>query len=135
MRFDLGGRSVEAEMGIAAMMIYEQEFGRDIIQDLFGVINISTKSKPAIQDVEDTDEVLNTAARIIEDDTVLYDFTTTNWTAVVRALWASIKAVDNSIPPFKIWSLSVGDIDLFIISREIIDAASGAFFRPAASEI
>ena len=66
-----GKGGCECTFSIATLVAYEQEFGRDMIQDVLGRV--------AVRD---------------EDGTTVVDFRDTNWTATTRALWAAIKTAN-----------------------------------------
>ena len=115
MLIDYGRGEEECAIGVAAMMVYEQQFRSDIIQDLFGLATI--RRKP-------------------EDEDVVFavDYRTTNWTAVVKALWAGLKAADDEYPGYWEWSMGLGAIDLNDLASKIVPEAYGQFFRAGAGD-
>lgn len=115
MLIDYGKGEKEAILSVETMTVYEQEFGRDIIQDLFG--RVVVRKEQHEEDVE-----------------FAVDYRDTNWTAIVRVLWAALKTADGSTPSYKEWSKSVGNIDLNAIGRPILDEAWKMFFRAGASD-
>lgn len=110
MVIDYGEGEAEALMGVQTMTVYEQEFGRDIIQDLFG------RAVVRRQEVED-------------DVEFAVDYRDVNWTALVRVLWAAIRTADPETPPFAVWSARVGSLDLNAVNDALYPAAIGAFFH------
>lgn len=115
MLIDYGKGEEECALGVTAMMVYEQQFRSDIIQDLFGLAAIR---------------------RSPEDEDIVFavDYRTTNWTAVVKALWAGLKAADDGCPGYREWSAGLGAIDLNRLAEEIIPEAYGKFFRAGAGD-
>lgn len=115
MLIDYGIGPKECRFGVNAMCIYEQEFHADIIQDLFGKIDV--------KDDQSEDGVLFSV-----------DYRQTNWTNCVKALWAGLKNADERTPPWKEWSRSTEGIDLNEISNKVIHEAWRMFFRAGASD-
>lgn len=113
MLIDYGRGEEEAVIGVATMMVYEQQFRSDIIQDLFG--RSVLRRKP-------------------DDDDVLFevDYRDVNWTALVRVLWAALKTADDSFPSFREWSMGLGPVDLNDLASKLIPEAYGQFFRAGA---
>lgn len=114
MKIDYGQGEKEIVLSVYTMMLYEQEFGSDIIKDLFG---------RAVLRKEDDEDVV-----------FAVDYRDTNWTAVVKVLWASLKAADDSVASFKQWQKDLGAIDLNATSNAIIAEAWRVFFRAGASD-
>lgn len=113
MKFEVeynGGVHIAAA-GLRALDIYEQEFGRDLIKDVYGVMEF-TKA-----DVTPDDEVL-----------VTLDFRKVNWTALVRAAWACLKNEDDSIPPYKRWIAEASGLNLNELNTKAAPAFEDAFF-------
>lgn len=111
MQFSIDGKQVEAQASVLTLVLYEQEFGKDLIKDLFG--------KTSLDDAE--------------QDGSYIDFTLNNWTAIPRVLWAMCKTVDESVPRYREWAKGITGIDMFSLNQEIADAVVDAFFRPAAA--
>lgn len=115
MRIDYGQGEQEAVLSIHTMMLYEQEFGRDIIQDLFG--------KAKVRKDEEEEDVLFSV-----------DYRDTNWTSAVRVLWAALKTADDSLPPFSEWERSLGAVNLHVVAHALMQEALRQFFRTGASD-
>lgn len=111
MIIDYGRGPEECRVGLKAMSAYEQEFGRDIIQDLFGRV--------VVRGPEEEDEGV----------VVAVDYRDTNWTALVRVLWASLRAADESVPPYPVWADGIDSLDLNAVSDAIVPEAIRAFFH------
>lgn len=103
---EIDGEKRQAIASVLTLTLYEQEFGKGLIEDLFGKVKASTK----------------------EDDVVL-DFTTTDWTAMMRALWACLKTADDSVPCFAQWQREATGLSVFDVSALLNREFSGAFFR------
>lgn len=114
MLIDYGRGEEEAVISVATMMVYEQQFHSDIIQDLFG--------RSVIRRKDDSEDIL-----------LEVDYRDVNWTALVRVLWAALKTADETYPSFREWSLSLGPIDLNDLSAKLIPEAYGQFFRAGAA--
>ncbi|WP_288070768.1 hypothetical protein [Adlercreutzia caecimuris] len=111
MLLDYGRGPEECRMGLKAMSAYEQEFGRDIIQDLFGRVTVREP---------EPDE---------EGVVASVDYRDTNWTALVRALWASRRAADESVPPYAVWADGIDALDLNAVSDALMPEAVRTFFH------
>jgi hypothetical protein len=112
MKITIGDDEAEAIFGVGTLAAYEEEFGRDLIQDLFGKVR-----------VEDPDK---------QGDDVLYtiDYTQTNWTALLRATWAGVSVADPATPPFKEWAKGIGEINLNELMNQVVPVCIRQFFRP-----
>ena len=108
MVIDYGKGEVEVDVSTWTLVLYEQEFGKDLIKDVFGRSEVR----------EDADDVM-----------FVVDFTQSNWTAFVRLLWAAIKTVDDSLPSFKEWARKEGYINVNTIMNELTEAALKGLFR------
>ena len=109
----LGDEEREATMGVAALMVYEQQFHSDMVQDLFG--------RSVIRSHEDEEDVV-----------FAVDYRDTNWTACLKAAWSCLKAADGNTPRWENWCETVGDVNLNELAESIIPAAFETFFRAGA---
>lgn len=105
MEIEVNGKKVEFKVSVLTTVLYEQEFGSDIIKDLFGKV------------VQDTSR------------DVVFDYTTTNWTATLKAFWAAIKTANRATPSFNEWAAECGDIDLFEVSSILMPEVMRGLFR------
>ncbi len=113
MKITIGEEDFEATMGVGTLVAYEEEFGRDLIQDVFGKVKVEDPKKAE------------------EDGLVMVlDYTQTEWTALLRVAWAAIRTADPSLPGFKEWAAGVGEVNFNTISGQVIPAAMRQFFRP-----
>ena len=112
---DYGNGEVKVTASPNTMMIYEQEFNADILQDLY---------KKVVIRKEDTDE----------DIIAAIDFRNVNWTSLMKSLWACIKAADANTPGFKAWSENVGDIDMMAVNEKLMPIIEQGFFRSGADD-
>lgn len=111
MEIELNGKKVEFKVTVLTTVLYEQEFGSDIIKDLFG--------------------------KVVQEDSndVVFDYTTTNWTATLKALWAAIKTANPSTPNFSDWAAGCDGIDLFEVSGVLMPEVMKGLFRNTAALI
>lgn len=112
MKIDVGNGEVDAILGFETLVTYEEEFGRDLIQDFFG------KAEVPVGDEPDGSE-----------KTVTIDFTQTNWTAITRVAWAAIRTADPDIPGYGEWIKGVGDMNLRELNEALFPEAIRKFFR------
>lgn len=110
---DYGEGPKPVEASILSLVTYEQEFGSDLIKDVFGKVELDDSAG--------------------DDATFVYDFGKTNWTALCRALWAFLRTADPSVPAFEEWARGVSGVNMHRVSREIFQLANDAFFRPQAA--
>ncbi len=109
MKITVGDREYEGTMGVGTLVLYEEEFGRDLIQDLFGKVTV--------------DDGGDTALTI--------DYTQTEWTALLRVAWAAIRTKDpGSAPGFREWASSLGELNLNVLTEQLVPVAIRQFFRP-----
>ncbi len=104
----LGDIEREVPIGVSALMVYEQQFGSDMVQDLFGRVSVPAAG---------------------EGEAFFVDYRDTNWTALVKAAWACLKAENGNTPMFETWAGELGDVDLTTLAERMIPAAFEAFFR------
>lgn len=109
MIIDYGYGDREFEFGVAALVEYEQQFGGDLIKDLFGKVEVS----------EDSDDVI-------------VDFTKTEWTTCVKALWAAEKGLNPSTPGFRQWCRENPKPDMNIVTDAVCTVAVEDFFHTGA---
>lgn len=100
----------EVIFSVYTLMIYEQEFNADLIQDLY--------KKVVIRNDEKEDGVI-----------AELDFRNVNWTALSRVLWAGLKTANDSLPSYKDWSKTITDVNFLELNNEIIPLVERAFFR------
>ena len=117
MKFDYGNGEIEIEISFYALLVYEQEFGGDMIQDLFGRIVINQ---------EDSGEIA-------------LDYTQTNWTATTKALWACAKTANDNVQPYKQWARTMTNgVNMYSLSSNLIRCIEQELFRlgtPADTEV
>ena len=117
----------EYEATTYTLMVYEQEFKRDLIKDVFGKIDISGSA-------ENFDEDGN--ARYI-------DYTVDNWSAYPKALWAMLKTSEaiarsegrmaEAVPTYGQWSIRARDVNLSELSEAVIDECNRGLFHTGAA--
>ena len=106
MKVDFGKGDTEVKYTFYTLYLYEQEFGSDLIKDVFGV----ARDDAATGDV-------------------LFDFTTVNWTALTKSLWAGVKCADPSTPRYADWAREVGGVDFMELAGTLLDAINKELFR------
>lgn len=116
MLIDYGQGEREIAVSILTLMIYEQEFGGDMLKDLFGRVEIRE------------DDLVDAGT------TFTFDYTTYNWTAATKALWACLKTADDSVPSFRTWASQVGDVNLYKAWLQLMPEVSRRLFRTGATD-
>ena len=123
MLYDYDGSGRERELCISAhtLMVYEQQFKRDMLKDVFGRITIS-------EDVVDDDGKV-----------LIADYTQDNWTNYLKALWAMLRSgadlarsegrAYEEVPPFDEWSMHATNLDMADISRVVVEGVQRDLFR------
>lgn len=111
---EVGGEAVEADVTFYTGLLYEQEFGGDLVSDFYGVQD----GKPMVSG---------------EGELVRVDFTKVSWNAAVKALWAAVKTADDSAPGYRAWARRLGGVDAMEARRLLDEAISDCFFRPGAA--
>ena len=116
-----GYGEVEATATAYTLVVYEQEFGGDLIKDVFG-----------------RHEAEQTGSAVL-------DFTTDNWNAELRALWAmartaydlkaekGLAAPADKPKPFREWVRGVGKVNFYDISNAVVEEAMDGFFHTGAA--
>lgn len=121
MKISIGDKEYEATMGAGTLVAYEEEFGRDLIQDLFGKVTVDDAGDNGSgKDDDGSAGVLFTI-----------DYTQTQWTALLRVAWTAIRTADpSSVPGFREWTASLGELNLNALSEQLVPVAIRQFFRP-----
>ncbi len=97
----------EVKYSFYTLYLYEQEFGSDLIKDLYGNAMVAS-----------------------DDEGMSFDFSAINWTAVVKALWAGAKCANPKLPRFSEWADTGSDgIDLFDAAGRVINEVNKELFR------
>ena len=129
MKIKVGDAELEAVMGVETLVVYEEEFGRDLLKDMFGKLEVDVDD---LLDYEDA-EAEGAEAEDAEEPgggKLNLDFTQTNWTAMTRVLWASLKTADPAgIPPYRAWASSAGAFNMQEVITVLTPAAIQQFFR------
>ena len=112
---DIDGKKAKAEVSFYTAYLYEAEFNRDLIKDLFGVL--------------DSDTVIEFEG----DSVVKVDFTRIDWNATLRALWAACKTAKESVPSFSKWIEKAKGANLWLARELLAFEVNDCFFRTDAS--
>jgi len=119
--YDGSGRKHEIVASAHTLMVYEQQFKRGMIEDVFSKVRI---------DEDDFDD----------DGTILVaDYTIDHWDKYVKALWAMLKAGSDLaraegreyevVPSFDEWSVKVTNLDIQELSLVVVSECQRGFFR------
>lgn len=130
MKIKIGEVEKEGILSIETLMVYEEEFGRDLIQDYFGKVEVRRSDLKDILPEEDA-PVEDDSSIEEEQDDVLFsiDYTTTNWTAITRVLWAALRTADRSIPAYQSWVKTLEAVNLNEINNQLTPECVRQFFR------
>lgn len=112
MLLDLGNGEVELEVNFWTLVVYEQQFGGDMIGDLFGKVEAE----------ED------------EDGTLSIDYTKYNWVAATKAMWAARFCADRGIPPYEDWCRSMTDVNMWPLIASLKSEVLARLFRTGAAD-
>ena len=108
----INGEKKKAEVSFYTAQLYEAEFRKDIIQDLFGQQNLSA---PVEMDGEEV---------------VSIDFTKVNWLSVAKVLWAALKTADESTPSYTAWMKATKGLNMWLVQEQLAAEVVDCFFRP-----
>ena len=120
--YDDSGKEREVVFSAYTLMVYEQEFKKGLIEDVYGRIAVPNKNV---------------------GETLIADYTIDNWQAYVRALWAGLKAASDlaiadrrateMVPPYSEWCMKVPSLNLADLSKFVLDGCNRGLFRPRAA--
>lgn len=113
---EINGEQFDAEVTFYTAWLYEAEFKSDMIKDLFG-----------------TQELVETVTTDKSGAVARIDFTHTNWDALMRVLWASLKTANPSTKSFKSWVQSTQGVNMWLLSEVISVEVADCFFRAGAA--
>lgn len=126
--YENNGVEREYEATTYTLVVYEQEFSRDLIKDVFGRIDVTQ----ALRNID------------AEGNTIAMDYTIDNWTAYPRAFWAMLKTSeaickrDNrpclAVPSYTQWCLETRSIDMGQLSQIVFDECQRGLFRSGAAD-
>lgn len=129
MLFDYDNSGIERELVASAhtLMVYEQNFKRGMIEDVFGRISVEGHDEDVTEDGY---------LRVL-------DFTIDHWGAYVKALWAMLKSGADlaraegrpytPVPNFEDWSIKVTNLNMSDVSRVVVQECQRGFFRTGAA--
>ena len=126
--YEHNGTEHEYEATTYTLMVYEQEFKKDLIKDVFGRID----TRAAVDNFNESGEM------------IVADYTIDNWNAELRAFWSMLKTSEaiarsegrmiETVPPFMQWCLKTRSIDMGEISSTVFDECQRGLFRAGASD-
>lgn len=105
----INGEEMEAKLSAFSMVLYEQEFGTDLIGDIQGKVKAND-----------------------EEEGVLFDFTKVPWMKILQGIWAMLKTAKPSTPHFEKWVKGVEEFNAFDMRNTLEMAVSDNFFHTAA---
>lgn len=111
----IDGKKVKANVSFYTAWLYENEFGKDLISDFYGIQDFT----PVI-DVEG-------------EDVVKVDFTKVSWLAATRVLWAAVKTANEKTPAYREWMKKTEGVDTWTLRMQLDEAISECFFRAEAA--
>ena len=109
-KLTVDGKEYEAKVTFYTALLYEQEFGRDMLKDFIGVQTLDDDSS----------------------GTLSIDFTKVNWTAATKVLWAAMKTASDSTEPDTIWVKKAGGVNMWLINEQLGMEIGDCFFRTEA---
>lgn len=155
MKHDIDG-SGERELVCSpyTMMLYEQEFNKSIVADVYGEIDlkggktevvtaeyVADRLTAALDDgkqLPKTTLKLISAAFPVEVVTKL-DYTADNWEAYLRAYWAMLKTADEkngtATASFRTWVACLGPVDMREVSNVVYSCMEDGIFHSRASRL
>ena len=121
---DYGDGPKPVVASILTLEAYEQEFYRDLIGDLWGVVRLTEKDlAEAMGEPREDGEI-----------SLTIDYTDISWTALVRALWACMKTADPSLPRYDAWKESVGSVNLMAVRSSLLPMLNDGLFLAGAAD-
>ena len=112
---EIDGKKQKAEVSFYTAQLYESEFRKDIIQDLFG------------------QQSLLTPIQMEGEEVVSIDFTKVNWLSVAKVLWAALKTADESTPNYTAWMKATKGLNMWLVQEQLASEVADCFFRAAPS--
>lgn len=125
--YEANGTEHEYEATTYTLMVYEQEFKKDLIKDVFG--RIDTRQAQGNFDED--------------GNLVAWDYTIENWNAELRAFWAMLRTSSEiaradgrryeTVPSFVQWCLKTRSIDMGQVSQAVFNECQRGLFRSGAA--
>lgn len=125
--YENNGIEREYEATTYTLVVYEQEFKRDLIKDVYGRID----TRKAARNFDENGNVVS------------MDFTIDDWYSELRAFWAMLKTSEAickrehrpclPVPSFVEWCLTTRSIDLGQISSVVFNECQRGLFRAGAA--
>ena len=106
----INGEELEVKLSAFSMVLYEQEFGTDLIGDLNGKVKVDDG----------------------EEEGVLFDFAKVPWLKILQGVWAMLKTADKNLPHYEKWVAGVDEFNIFELRNTLETAVSDNFFHTAA---
>lgn len=109
----IDGKKVAGEVTFETAILYEQQFGSEMLSDLLGK---QTSGANGVTTIDD-------------DGSMTIDFTIVPWNAVLKTLWAAIKTKDPKTPGFDKWVKGLRGMNAFEARGALTLEVDDCFFR------
>ncbi len=155
MKHDIDGRGErDIVCSVYTLTVYEQEFKRSMVADVYGVIDlkkggteivtaefVASHLQAAMSDGKSLPKATLALINKAFPTSVLtrIDYTADNWEAYIRAYWAMLKTGDalssgaQTTPTFNTWVASLGNIDLREVSNTVFSCMEDGVFHSRAA--
>ena len=129
---EINGKKVNAEVSFYTAQLYEAEFKKDLIQELFGIQTV----EPSVEfgEIGENEEDVKRFLDKPEEFITKVDFTKVSWFTVQKVLWAAIKTANPNTPSFSQWAKNTGGVNLWLVQELIGEEVTDCFFRAGAAE-
>lgn len=148
MLYDFDG-SGERELICSAytLSVYEQEFHKSMIADVYGVVDLKSVNSEVVTaefiinrlNAASTKELPKAIKALINrafpaQVVTKLDYSADNWEAYLRAAWAMMKTADlinkeSNTPAFLTWLVSLGNIDMREVSNTVLSCMEDGLFH------
>lgn len=124
MQLDLGNGPVELEVSFWTLVVYETQFGGDMIGDLFGEVTYAKDDEPEeVGEPTDGDEPV----------AFTIDYSAFDWNSGVKAMWAAAKAANPGTPAYEQWCRGMHDVNMWPLMESLKSEVIARLFRPGAA--
>jgi hypothetical protein len=110
---EIEGKKKKVEVSFLTSVLYEAEFGTDLVKDFFG--------KQVLKDGKE------------ESEDITIDFTQTNWNVTMKVLWAALKTADAKVPGYQQWCRKTKGVNMWFAAEALSFECADCFFRSEAA--
>lgn len=149
MRFDIDG-SGEREYAASAytMLVYEQEFGRSLIKDFYGKVDLRDADGQLVtadyveralsEALPEGKRLPKATSELVRKAfpayvTAVIDYTQDNWEAGLRCMWAMMRTADEAAGaktvPYRQWVAGLGPVNMSEVSQAVYQETQRGLFR------